>query len=363
MDALSPQSVYGGLPPGGMAGLGSPSPFLQGVTPEFLELLQYLLTMTGAGQNGAGYFPQGPGSFGGGFGGGGFGGGGGAPTMGGGLGNFLGAGNPGSSFGGFGAPSGGGYSGNSYGGSYAPPSGNSSYTGSGSGTYVPSGRDTYVPSGYTTNTRGGAIGHSGQGAEAVAWAESQLGVSESRNPGTVRGYSNGAWQAWCADFVSKSFEKTGGSPFGHQSSVQGILNWGRQNDRFISAADAVRDPSSLQIGDIATWKQNGRSHVGLVTGVNDDGTFNTIEGNTSDQVARRQHSFYDRGLTGFVRATETEDRNAAPAAGAKETPAAASGAKESPAAASGGKDKPAPASGGKDKPAGGSGGSGKGKGS
>lgn len=84
------------------------------------------------------------------------------------------------------------------------------------------------------------------------------------------------------------------------------MDWGRKNDRFTSAAAAARNPGSLQIGDIATWKSNGKSHVGLVTGVNKDGTFNTIEGNTSDKVARRTHSFNDRGLTGFVRATKTE---------------------------------------------------------
>ena len=136
--------------------------------------------------------------------------------------------------------------------------------------------------------------------------ENAAGVSEASNPATVRGYSNGNWQAWCADFVSKSFEKTGGSPFGHQSSVAGILGWGKANDRFTSAAAAAKNPGSLQIGDIATWKSAGKSHVGLVTGVNKDGTFTTIEGNTSDKVARRTHSFQEKGLTGFVRATKTE---------------------------------------------------------
>ena len=157
--------------------------------------------------------------------------------------------------------------------------------------------------GLGTNQTGnvGNLGN-GQGADAVRWALSQEGVSESRNPDIVRGYSNGRWQAWCADFVSTALKKTGGSPFGHQSSVQGILNWGRNNaGRFMGAGAARSNPGSLRAGDIAVWKQNGRSHVGLVTGVNKNGTFNTIEGNTSDRVARRTHSFSHRTLTGFVR--------------------------------------------------------------
>jgi hypothetical protein len=141
----------------------------------------------------------------------------------------------------------------------------------------------------------------GQGVDAVKWALTQDGISESRNPNVVRGYSRGAWQAWCADFVSTAYKNTGGSPFGHQSSVQGILDWGRRNDRFLPAGSARGNPGQLAVGDVVVWKQNGRSHVGLLTGVNQNGTFNTIEGNTINRVARRTHSFGSNQLTGFVR--------------------------------------------------------------
>lgn len=70
--------------------------------------------------------------------------------------------------------------------------------------------------------------------------------------------------------------------------------------RFFEAGTASGNPSMLRPGDVAVWKSNGRSHVGLVTGINPNGTFNTIEGNTSDAVRRRTHSF-GGGLTGFVR--------------------------------------------------------------
>lgn len=239
----------------------------------------------GCGQGNCGFSPNmSPG-----FGGGGCGGcgGGGMPNFGGPSGNFLGGG-PGHHYG-----------------------GNPGYGPSGPG-YGPSGPGGVNRSGNGLGTNHtGAVGNlgSGKGSDAVRWALSQEGVSESRNPDVVRGYSRGRWQAWCADFVSSAYERSGGSPFGHQSSVQGILNWGRNNPgHFIGSGAARSNPGALSVGDVAVWKQNGRSHVGLVTGVNRNGTFNTIEGNTSDRVARRTHSFGDRSLTGFVRPNGTYNR-------------------------------------------------------
>ena len=162
------------------------------------------------------------------------------------------------------------------------------------------GRDGYVPSGTGQTGNIGNLG-SGQGSDAVRWALGKEGISESNNPGAVRDISRGRWQPWCADFVSQAYANSpGGSPFGHQSSVAGILGWGRQNGRFFDAGSAAGNPGMLRPGDIATWKSNGKSHVGLVTGINENGTFNTIEGNTGDAVRRRTHSF-GGGLTGFVR--------------------------------------------------------------
>lgn len=188
----------------------------------------------------------------------------------------------------------------SFGGGGGGVPGTGGFLGGGGGPIQ--GRDAYVPAGYQAQNAGGSIPGGGQGSAAVRWAETQLGVSERNNPGAVRGYSNGRWQPWCADFVSTALKNSGGSAMGHQSSVQGILNWGRNNGKFIDASTARNNPGMLREGDVVVWKQNGRSHVGLVTGVNRDGTFNTIEGNTSDSVARRRHSFSDRSLTGFVRA-------------------------------------------------------------
>lgn len=165
----------------------------------------------------------------------------------------------------------------------------------------PSGlNDHYVPPGISQGQAVGDLGQ-GSGADAVRWALGKEGISESNNPAAVRAISRGAWQPWCADFVSQAYANSpGGSPFGHQSSVAGILAWGRDNERFFGAGAAQSNPGMLKPGDIAVWKSNGRSHVGLITGVNENGTFNTIEGNTGNAVRRRTHGF-DAGLTGFVR--------------------------------------------------------------
>lgn len=256
---------------GGM-GMGRMNP-LQMILQILMQALSGMMGMGGGpggggGCGGGGFSPQMNPNFGGG--GGGCGCGGGSPAN-----NFL--GNP--SFGG--APN------------FGPRGSNGGVNRSGNGL--------------GTNQTGnvGNLG-SGQGSDAVRWALSQEGISESRNPDVVRGYSRGNWQAWCADFVSTAYKNAGGSPFGHQSSVQGILNWGRNNPgHFIGAGAARNNPGSLRVGDVAVWKQNGRSHVGLVTGVNRNGTFNTIEGNTSDRVARRTHSFGANTLTGFVRPNGT----------------------------------------------------------
>lgn len=175
-------------------------------------------------------------------------------------------------------------------------------TGNFLGTGSTSGGSSTGATGTATAPNPGKIEGGGQGEAAVKWALSQEGISESKNPDVVRSYSKGRWEAWCAHFVSTSLEKTGGSPFGHQASVAGILAWGKQNKgHFISSSDAKANPGRLKVGDVVVWKQAGKSHVGLLTAVNSDGTFSTIEGNTSDKVAQRKHKFSDPGLTGFVR--------------------------------------------------------------
>ena len=50
-------------------------------------------------------------------------------------------------------------------------------------------------------------------------------------------------------------------------------------------------------------QSNGASHTGIVTKVYSDGSFDTIEGNTSDQCLARHYSASDAKLSGFVKIT------------------------------------------------------------
>ncbi len=58
--------------------------------------------------------------------------------------------------------------------------------------------------------------------------------------------------------------------------------------------------NNVKSGDIIIFKENGRSHTGIVKEILADGTIKTIEGNTSDKVGERSYSANDRTISGFV---------------------------------------------------------------
>ncbi len=151
---------------------------------------------------------------------------------------------------------------------------------------------------YTVNP--GSIQGSTLGVKAANAALSQVGVTEGSGQHTR--YGGGANDPWCAHFVSWAFEQANGgrAPWGHQASVQGILDWGQKNNRFISKDQAA---GNVQPGDVIIYKSNGASHTGIVTRVNPDGSINTVEGNTSDAVRERTVTLDNAKLTGFVRPT------------------------------------------------------------
>ena len=47
-------------------------------------------------------------------------------------------------------------------------------------------------------------------------------------------------------------------------------------------------------------KRGGKSHTGIVTKVNPDGSFETVEGNTSNSVGARKYSANSPTLSGFI---------------------------------------------------------------
>jgi cell wall-associated NlpC family hydrolase len=137
------------------------------------------------------------------------------------------------------------------------------------------------------------------GLRALAVARGEIGVREQppgSNDGprlaTYRSAVAGSYAGapWCAYFVSWAAAQAG-APIGDGGtglgSVAQIHDWAQRTGRLVSQPQA---------GDLILF---GTAHVGIVESVNPDGSLTTVEGNSSDQVARRQHSPGE--ATAFVR--------------------------------------------------------------
>lgn len=100
---------------------------------------------------------------------------------------------------------------------------------------------------------------------------------------------------WCAYFTSWAAREAG-VPVGDQGqgfgSVDALYDWAQRSGKAIPAGPGVVP----QPGDMIVWDE----HIGLVESVAPDGTVNTIEGNSSDQVIRRSHPG-GGGAVGYVR--------------------------------------------------------------
>lgn len=151
-----------------------------------------------------------------------------------------------------------------------------------------------VPSGtFATALRTAAPGAPAGASPMIAAAQSQTGVVE-QPPGSNDGPEIAAYRQavagdpgpgpWCAYFVSWA-AKQAGTPLGEAGqgfgSVDAMWSWAQSSGRGI-----VNGPGVLpRVGDVIVLDQ----HTGIVTGVLPDGRVQTIEGNTSDSVAAREH--------------------------------------------------------------------------
>jgi hypothetical protein len=101
---------------------------------------------------------------------------------------------------------------------------------------------------------------------------------------------------WCAYFTSWAARESGvplgdsGQGFGR---VDDVYAWAQKAGKAVPNGDGVRPLP----GDLIVWDE----HIGVVESVGDDGTINTIEGNSSDQVARRTYAPGQRPAIGYVR--------------------------------------------------------------
>jgi hypothetical protein len=149
----------------------------------------------------------------------------------------------------------------------------------------------------------GPIAGGGTGSAMVAIARNELGQAESP-PGSndsprIAEYRSavpgGPVGPWCAYFVSW-VARQAGAPLGESgqgfASVSQIWAWAQRAGRAMPNGPNV----TPRPGDLIVW---GDRHVGIVEAVLPDGRIQTIEGNSSDRVARRVHP--PGSATGYVR--------------------------------------------------------------
>lgn len=144
---------------------------------------------------------------------------------------------------------------------------------------------------------------------AVELAESQVGVHEngsSNDSADIRRYKNGRVDGnpWCASFASWLYgagqHSSNGKTFGYTASSQEIK-------RKANEAHCYASKNSNYVpkkGDLAMWtKSSSTGHVGIVSKVYADGSFDTIEGNSKDAVTKHHYTSkhsVGSGFDGFV---------------------------------------------------------------
>lgn len=151
---------------------------------------------------------------------------------------------------------------------------------------------------------------------AIELAKSQIGIKEdgkSNDSKEIRKYKNGEVNnnPWCASFVSWIYgagqNSDNSKTFGYSSSSQEIRRKA-ENAGFYATKNSGYKPT---VGDLmvityedASSNNRGKGHIGIIVSVNPDGTFDTIEGNLSNQVKRVTRSMQTKNLHGFVKMNE-----------------------------------------------------------
>jgi hypothetical protein len=133
------------------------------------------------------------------------------------------------------------------------------------------------------------------GAE-IGVAEQPPGSNDSPRIAQYRQATAGSGVGpWCAYFVSWAAREAG-TPLGEQGQgfgrVDDVWAWAERAGKAVPAAAGPPQP-----GDLIVWDE----HIGIVEGVLPDGSIQTVEGNSSDQVSRRVHDASGDGAIGYVR--------------------------------------------------------------
>jgi hypothetical protein len=135
-------------------------------------------------------------------------------------------------------------------------------------------------------------------AKEVGVKEEPMGSNDSPRIAQFRQATAGAGVGpWCAYFTSWAAREAGvplgdnGQGFGR---VDDVYAWAQKAGKAVPNTGGDVKP---QPGDLIVWDE----HIGVVESVAADGTINTIEGNSSDQVARRTYAPGARPAIGYVR--------------------------------------------------------------
>jgi hypothetical protein len=142
----------------------------------------------------------------------------------------------------------------------------------------------------------------GGGAAVLAAVQREVGVAEqppgSNDAPRIAQYRQATAGSgvgpWCAYFTSWAAREAG-MPLGEQGqgfgSVDALYGWAQRAGRAVPDGPGVVP----RPGDLIVWDE----HIGVVESVLPDGSIQTIEGNSSDQVSRRVHAA--GSAVGYVR--------------------------------------------------------------
>ena len=148
-------------------------------------------------------------------------------------------------------------------------------------------------------------------AKLVAWATAQIGTRESSNNWNkyaedLRLQQLYGWKAqnqpWCDLFTDEAFVEcfglTAAAAMTYQPIGQGSAACRYSAQFFKDAGAWAKTP---EVGDVIFFYYSGAiNHQGIVVSVG-DGMVSTVEGNSSDMVARRSYIFADSRIAGYGR--------------------------------------------------------------
>lgn len=159
-----------------------------------------------------------------------------------------------------------------------------------------------------TESREGRV-QSGDGGEVLAAriASGMIGErEESGNRGAiVRMVCNGReGLPWCGGFVNYVYDQVDPRLF-NQGDYLSARSFEREGAKYGSFRTLSNDSGSgytPRVGDVIVFGRNGGGHVGIVTGIDDNGNVTYVAGNDGNKVSARSFniSHPPRQLLGFV---------------------------------------------------------------